>query len=230
MLRVERESANQTRVVLIRHAEAVCNIRDTFAGHEGCRGLSHAGHAQGPVISARVRELYGASLPVLVSSEMPRAVQTAEAIATGLDVGADFPRHCVLCERHPGSLDGVANMRVKRLSDSGRLPGDVESAEAFMLRIRRGLRGLVREYPKRTVVAVTHSGVIAGSFWALGGVSGRLPFQVRPDNGSITEWAGDPDGWLLVRYNDSPSAAVSTVPIGTPAPDEQIKPSTVEGG
>jgi probable phosphoglycerate mutase len=197
----------ETRIVLVRHGQAVCNVRDTFAGHAGCSGLTDAGRAQCVAVARRLSELYPGPL-VLLSSLMRRAAETADVIAAELGIRGDIPRHCGLCERHPGSLDGAANDVVRKMTASGALPSDVETPEGFLLRVRRELRHVADVYAGRTVVAVTHNGVITVSFWAYGGLPARLPFQLRAGWGSVTEWssaADEPRQWLLRRYNDTPT-------------------------
>jgi broad specificity phosphatase PhoE len=201
----ESAADTETRVLLVRHAQAECNAAGVFAGHDGCTGLTALGRAHCAAVAARLRELCADRPPVLISSVMRRAVETAGLLAGALGVDGAIPARCGLCERHPGSLDGITNREFRALSQAGTVAPDVELPESFMLRTRRELRSLAARHRGRTVVAVTHSGVIGASFWAYGGLSGRLPFRVRPENGSVTEWStresagGD---WLLRRYND----------------------------
>src|ERR1700733_8028619 len=106
----------QTRVVLVRHAQAMCNMRDVFAGHAGCSGLTAAGRDHCAAVARRLAELYPGPL-ALMSSMMPRAAQTADAIAAELGIEGSVPRHCGLCERHPGSLEGAANDTVREMAE-----------------------------------------------------------------------------------------------------------------
>jgi broad specificity phosphatase PhoE len=65
------------------------------------------------------------------------------------------------------------------------------------------------------VVVVCHGGVIEASFFALGNLPLRRPFDVRVENTSLTGWSYEPsDGdagnaghrlarWRLDRFNDS---------------------------
>jgi probable phosphoglycerate mutase len=196
----------RTRILLIRHANAVCNARDTFAGHVGCKGLTEIGRAQCGAIADRVQKLCEGEHPVVVSSVMRRAVETARVVHAQLGGTGAVPALCGLCERHPGSVDGIANSELRALHARGEVPADVERPEAVMLRVRRELRRIARAYQGRTLVVVTHSGVVAASFWVFGAVPGRLPFRVQPDNGSVTEWSnepGEPGVWWLRRYNDT---------------------------
>lgn len=193
-----------TRIVLVRHAEAVCNVADVFAGHAGCAGLTDRGRAQLSSMADMVRTLVDPdSRPLVVSSAMRRAVETAGAVTAALGMPAAAPALCELCERHPGELEGTANARVRELDARDALPASVESRAAFLMRARRALRRLANDYTGRTVVVVTHGGIIAASFWVFGGLPGRLPFRVQPANASVTEWSCDDesDEWLLCRHN-----------------------------
>ncbi len=106
-----------TRMVLVRHGEAVCNVTGVCGGRSGCTGLTDKGRRQ--VVALRDRlELTGelAGTDVLYASVLPRAVETAELLAPAL-VGDDRRgaatkpprpiRECGLCELHPGEADGL---------------------------------------------------------------------------------------------------------------------------
>ena len=106
-----------TRIVLVRHGEATCNVSGVCGGPIGCQGLTELGRRQ--VTSLRDRlvrtgELAGAD--ALYASILPRAIETAELLAPALVVdGADgaeakppeLVTECGLCELHPGEADGL---------------------------------------------------------------------------------------------------------------------------
>ncbi|HEY3844167.1 MAG TPA: phosphoglycerate mutase family protein, partial [Acidimicrobiales bacterium] len=76
--RIFPSQPDATRVVLVRHGEAVCNVNGVVGGMRGCRGLTELGRAQ--VLALRERlirtgELKGAG--ALYSSTLPRAIETA---------------------------------------------------------------------------------------------------------------------------------------------------------
>ncbi len=207
-----------TRIVLVRHAQAVCNVDETWAGHGTCRGLTARGRAQLPSIAARARAVCGSGAEVvLLCSRMRRAVETAEGLAAQLGLPGPPVRRCGLCERHPGSWDGLPVDQIGGRSGGADDPGGPERPEAFLLRARRELRAIAVEHAGKTVVAVTHGGVIGASFWVFGGITARLPFRLRAANGALTEWsrrdtaagpweaAGGWEAagpWELERYND----------------------------
>jgi broad specificity phosphatase PhoE len=120
-----------TRIVLIRHGEAVCNVSGVCGGPIGCGGLTRLGRHQVEALRDRLLktgELAGAD--VLYASVLPRAIETATIVAPALagDPGggggpdgpgagegarAGSPRppavvtECDLCELHPCDADGL---------------------------------------------------------------------------------------------------------------------------
>jgi broad specificity phosphatase PhoE len=78
-------SPGATRLVLIRHGEAVCNVAGVCGGPIGCTGLTEVGRAQVEALRARLSvtgELAGAD--VLYASVLPRAIETAKIVAPAL--------------------------------------------------------------------------------------------------------------------------------------------------
>ena len=201
------------RLVLIRHGQSVATVERLAGGEQGCQGLSPLGHGQALALAARVRrsgELEGAV--ALVSSTLPRAIETARPLASVLGLTVSEERD--LCEMHPGEGDGLSWDQWEQRYGSFDLgdepdrplsPGG-ESLRSFAQRTRAALRALVAEHRGTTVVA-THGGVVEQSmFLGLGRADDARPGAnlalVR--NTSITEWNVDSDGgWTLVRFNDA---------------------------
>jgi len=213
-----------TRLVLIRHGESRSTIDRVVGGHEGCGGLTDRGVLQAKALYerlARTGEL--ASATVLLTSILPRAIQTAEIIAPALgDLTAE--QRCELCEIHPGEADGLTwddfneRYRPEGLATgnpyTAMAPGG-ESWAGFYVRVGEALLRAAAEHPEQTVVVVCHGGVIEGSFAALGGLPLRRSFDVRIENTSLTEWSYRPSEgdlgnaghrlarWRLDRFNDT---------------------------
>ncbi len=213
-----------TRIVLVRHGEAVCNVSGVCGGPIGCGGLTPLGRAQVAVLRDRLvatRELAGAD--VLYSSVLPRAVETAVLLAPALvaDLGDGAApaapllpiQECALCELHPGEADGLgwsdytARFGVPDWdSDPGRpiAPGG-ESWTGFVNRVSGALDALVARHPGSLVVVACHAGVIESSLLAklpvVGGLEGAR-MQLRTLHASLTTWEVDPGGWRLLGYND----------------------------
>jgi probable phosphoglycerate mutase len=213
-----------TRLVLIRHGESRSTVDRVVGGHEGCGGLTDRGVLQAKALYerlARTGELAGAT--ALLTSVLPRAIQTAEIIAPALG-GLTVEQQCELCEIHPGEADGLtweefgARYRPEGLASGNpymaMAPGG-ESWAGFYVRVGEALLRAAADHAGETVVVVCHGGVIEGAFAALGGLPLRRPFDVRIENTSLTGWSYHPaEGdlgnaghrlarWRLDRFNDT---------------------------
>lgn len=202
-----------TRIVLIRHGQALAFTEQVVAGH-GCKGLSEHGRTQAELLRDRLirsGELRGAN--VFYASLMRRAHETAEIIAPGIGDGTlEIRQDCGLCEQHPGEADGILwteyNERYEGLDtihreDRSRIgaPGS-ESVDMMVERVGAALERLASEHLDETIVVACHGGVVGCSFEALAGI--RLGSLVRfTENTAITEWRHSSVGWELLRYNDA---------------------------
>jgi probable phosphoglycerate mutase len=213
-----------TRIVLVRHGEAVCNVSGVCGGPIGCGGLTDLGRAQVAVLRDRLAatgELAGAD--ALYASILPRAIETAVLLApalvaeSGPGVGraaAPVPiQECALCELHPGEADGLdwsaytARFGVPDWdTDPGRpiAPGG-ESWTGFVNRVCGALDVLAARHVGELVVVACHAGVIESSLLAKLPVAGGLEgarMQLRTQHASLTTWEVDAGGWRLLGYND----------------------------
>ena len=211
-----------TRLVLIRHGESRSPVDQVVGGHEGCTGLSDRGRAQAEALAARLErtgELADAA--VLLTSILPRAIETAEIISPALG-GLVAKQDCDLCEIHPGEADGLPweEFRARYIpDDTPRSPYKAwspggESWATFLARVGTALGEVAHRHAGETVVVVCHGGVIEGSLAAFGNQPLRRPFEVSLENTSITEWksmegspgrsaVADDARWKLVRLNDA---------------------------
>jgi len=220
-------SPSATRLVLVRHGEAVCNVSGVCGGRTGCRGLTDLGRAQVGALADRLDstgELSGAD--ALYASVLPRAVETAELLAPALvagpvaDRGAAGPvrpvvvTDCGLCELHPGEADGLTWAEFSERfgtpdwdtdPDMVIAPGG-ESWTGFVRRVSATLDGLAVRHWGGLVVVACHAGVVEASLLAklpvAGGLSGAR-LQLRTGHASMTTWEIDRGRWRLIRYNDA---------------------------
>lgn len=204
-------SGPETHLVLVRHGHAAAIDSGVVAGHRGCTGLSATGRRQAEALRDRFAA-QGFRPDALVTSVLPRAIETAEILSPGLGIDpARIPHDCELCERHPGEGDGLT--WEKLVARYGRLdpvidpdrpmsPGG-ESGRVFRHRVEVAVTRLVEAHDGRTVVAVVHAGVILATTLALLGLGPRhLAHEL--ENASVTEWVRAADGhWLLHRFNDA---------------------------
>ncbi len=136
----------ETTIFLVRHGETVDNARQIMQGQtQG--DLNEKGREQAVSVSNR---LAGEPIDAIVSSDLRRAVQTAEIIAKPhlLEV-VQTP---LLRERDWGSFTGrfIPDLRDEQW------PDDIESEEALLQRARTFLIYITTTYPNSRVVAVGH--------------------------------------------------------------------------
>lgn len=207
------------RIVLVRHGQSRATVDGVVGGPRGCQGLTDLGRRQAEALGRRLvttGEL--APIGALLSSTLPRAVETATIVASflRLEVGLEEG----LCELDPGEGDGltwdewqrryegfdVAVEPFRPLSPGG------ESWASFGLRAGATLHRIAERFAgSETVVAFCHGGIIEQSM--LNGLD--LPAQYPPamrletaPNTSITEWRvtvapAQAQHWQLVRFADA---------------------------
>ena len=205
-----------TNLYLIRHGEAVSNLAPyIMGGVKGCRGLTERGLAQVRLLAKR---LSGGELDadVLYASTLPRARQTAEAVAEALNLPVSWEDE--LHELRPGDADGMtydeARSKFGGMSTFFRefytpiAPGG-ESWGAFILRSSAVLEAIINRHQDQRIVVVCHGGIIEASYIHLlqlgPQIRGRASFHVR--NTAITHWrhVETQDArheWQLVAHND----------------------------
>ena len=222
-----------TRLILIRHGEAVCNVERTVQGVATCQGLSPLGHMQAARLAERIAvEEWRAD--ALFVSPIARARQTGEPVAKALGLAMRFDPDVE--EIRPGEAEGMTWDQFEAAfgQSEGWMP-DVPFAPAaepwtdFAKRVAGALDRFAAEFDQRTVVIVAHGGVVDASFYRFFAIDPLLtsPVDFRTDNASITEWElrvfnDDLRRWRLVRYNDTAHlrdshAAPADVKAGTNA-------------
>ena len=222
-------AAGASRIVLIRHGEAECNVSGVCGGEVGCTGLTDLGRCQVSLLRDRLAltgELAGAD--VLYASVLPRAIETAELVAPALVAPeAEGERakplqpltECGLCELHPGEADGLYwGEYTERF---GTLDWDAdphqpiapggESWTGFVNRVDATLDAVVADRAGQLVVVACHAGVIEASLLAkvpvVGGLDGAR-LQLRTRHASMTTWEVDDGRWRLLGYNDASHLSV----------------------
>lgn len=210
-----REPLSVTRLYLIRHGEAFCNVEPIIGGMKGDEGLTERGADQAIRLRDRLKATDEIEADVLIASTFPRARQTAEIIAPALGLPLVFDDE--VQEMRPGDADGLSIAQFRERYGLPDWDGDParpiapngESYITFMARVAKAMDRIVAAYEGKTVVIVCHGGVIDGSLSYFMG----LPVMPRPlvqfdtHNTSITQWEQrryglDDPRWRLIRYND----------------------------
>jgi broad specificity phosphatase PhoE len=201
------------RLVLVRHGDAHAGFHGVVGGRTGCTGLTPLGRRQAEALRDHLGGSGRLQADALVSSVLPRAVETAQIIAPGLgiDLGA---QECDLCEVHTGEADGLTwteygtrygGFDMEAEPDRVFAPGG-DSWNSFHERVHAMLLRLTRDHAGQTVVAVCHAGVIMASLRVLLGIPHPgTGAQLRPTNTGLTEWEHDDvlDRWTLHSFNDA---------------------------
>jgi probable phosphoglycerate mutase len=209
-----------TRIVLVRHGEAVCNVSGVCGGEKGCAGLTESGRAQLEALRdslAASDELAGCE--ALYASVLARARQTAEILAPVL-IGPDASvrTRCDLCELHPGEADGLSWSEFDKRFGAPNWDTDPsvpiapggESWTGFVRRVSAALDDLAATHPGGLVVAACHAGVVEASLLAKLPVADGLDgarLQLRTHHASMTTWEVEGGRWRLLAYNDTRSPA-----------------------
>lgn len=195
-------------LVLVRHGEATANAAGLLLGRSDAP-LTETGRAQAEAIGARLGRVAR-----LVSSPLRRALDTAEALATGVAVEIDDRWVEVdygIYEGQPLSEVPTDIWQLWR-GDPSYQPEGGESLAAVAERVREACDELfasdgsgARARPETgDVVVVSHvSPIKAAVAWALGTGAG-LDWRLRLSTGSITVIGWGAAGPLLHCFNQLP--------------------------
>jgi broad specificity phosphatase PhoE len=173
-----------TTILLARHGETDWNAQRRVQGHSDTP-LNDTGRAQALALA---ETLDGAELDAVYSSDLARALDTAQVVAErkGLEVNV-LPE---LRERHFGTWEGLTDREIlERFPDakSGSW-GDGETKDEMRERVLAALRRIAGEHPAGRVLVVTHGGPVRALLVECG-LDGRGPigncslYEVRLRNG-----------------------------------------------
>jgi len=191
-----------TRILLIRHGETAWNAERRLQGHLDIP-LNGEGQRQAALLG---RALAGEAIDAIVSSDLQRALQTAEAVAAprALAIALDP----LLRERSYGGFEGLLYSEIEarfprefaawqaRDVDAplppGRNPG--ESFRAFYARATGAILAQAAAYPDKTVALVCHGGVLECAYR----LARRMPLETPRDfkvfNASVNRFEFHPEG------------------------------------
>lgn len=148
---------------------------------------------------------------LLVSSDLSRAVATADALAAGR---RRLPHDPALREFHFGDWDGLdwaeVSARWPELSRAyWETPGDVappggESWNAAAARVSRAADALAARHAGQDIVAVAHFGAILSQYARAAGLTPDKALAQRIDNLSVTCLAHHGGQWSVLSVNHCP--------------------------
>lgn len=222
------DNHRMTSLIVIRHGETDWNRQHRFQGQIDVP-LNALGLEQARRMGQR---LAGEAIDRLIVSDLARARQTAQALAShhGLALQIDP----LWREQAFGVLEGLDLPTIQRQhADLWRrwsrheadyaLPGGGESNAAFHARVMRALQALLAAHAGQRVAVVTHGGVLDMLWRSVHGQALSGPRNCEIPNTGINRlrWAGGRlhiDDWADAAHLDGLPPQPSTVQ--TRAPDE----------
>lgn len=175
-------------LLLIRHAHT--KMAGRFCGHSDPE-LSARGRQQLPETNAALQRW---PLSIIYTSDLKRAVQTAEAIALSRNLPI-HPRNN-LREIHFGDWEGKSWEEIERADPAtaaswlkgypNNTPPGGEAFHDFQRRVKNELTALALLNEDKVIAAVTHAGFIRTALSMIHGTP--LRSTGSPDYGSITEF------------------------------------------
>jgi probable phosphoglycerate mutase len=217
-------------LLLVRHGESNATVLRVAGGMAGCTGLSELGRRQSEALRDRWLAHSEVEPDAVVSSDIPRAIETAEIVAPAL---GDLPIEldAGVREMDPGpQCDGLSWDEIAKLVDAGSWDDDPyirgfpggETVAAFQYRVAAAVSNLARRYEGGNVVVFCHGGVVDVAlrlFLRTPIVGG---FELFTTNTAITEFRQGPERWRMLRYNDA--AHLAGLPPATPHPEPEPEP------
>jgi broad specificity phosphatase PhoE len=217
---------SSTRLVLIRHGESRATVEKFLGGPRSCTGLTDFGRKQSVALFERLLRGHDVSATALISSNFPRATETARIIAPALgslqvDVDPGWGEH------DPGpDCDGMKYLDFVERYGQPRWDGDPhdivfpggETIAQFHDRIMETVQRTVRSNIGGTVVVTCHGGVIDAVMRNTLHMHPTGKFEMHTLNTSLTELVHvQGSKWRLIRYNDAAHLAglSATFPVAT---------------
>lgn len=196
-----------TSIYLIRHA----TYDEIVDGVElDNPGLSAEGIRQAERLRDWLARTHDLAADVLIASSLRRAVETAEILAPALGQPVIREKELEEWRGDNGSLSQEEfNARWQRLTEAQkpyfRWVPDGESWLEFAARVHVALHRIVEEHESKSIVIVTHGGVIQAACGYFFGISPATIPGVAVDNTSITHWFKPENSprWTLNRYNET---------------------------
>lgn len=189
--------AGATTILLIRHGETAWNAERRLQGHLDIP-LNGEGERQAAALAAA---LGGERIDAIVSSDLGRARQTAQAIARvlGQEIGVDP----LLRERCYGGFEGLLYSEIaaryprefaawQARNVDAELPPGKNSGETFRAFYERAVGAIARhagQHPGKTLALVAHGGVLECAYRAALALPLETPRDFKVHNASVNRFA-----------------------------------------
>ena len=189
---------NNTTILLIRHGETAWNAMRRLQGHIDIPLNAEGERQAGALAGALAAE----SVDVIVSSDLQRARQTAQAVAEHYE-GFEVQTDANLRERCYGVFEGMLYTEVEqqypadfalwqaRDIDAVMPPGErvAESFRQFYARATSAIREWAERHPGKTIAIVAHGGVLECAYREAVGMQLDSPRDFQVKNASINRFS-----------------------------------------
>jgi broad specificity phosphatase PhoE len=147
--------------VFLRHGESIGNAQSRWQGQSDY-ALTEKGRSQARALAERWKA-EKMKFDAVISSPLSRAKETAEIVASVLDIRVEFDP--ILLERHIGEMEGLTADEVRKrpqppyVTPYDPIGGEGEGDWALFLRAGQALHGLLRRSPGSYLI-VSHGGLL----------------------------------------------------------------------
>lgn len=194
-------------LILVRHGVTAWNKDRRFQGQIDIP-LDDEGMGQAARLGSR---LAAEPIEAVYSSDLGRAMQTAEPIAAAL--GLPLLTERGLRERHYGTFEGCTHDEILRDQPQAyarwharepayALPGGGESLETLHARVLSALLAMATRHAGARIVAVTHGGVLDCAYRIASALPVSAPRTHELLNASLNRIAWDGQRFSLVGWAD----------------------------
>ncbi len=206
--------AGTTTILLIRHGETAWNAERRLQGHLDI-ALNAEGERQAAALGAA---LAGEHIDLIISSDLARARQTAEAVqrARGVSDAGLVQLDSQLRERCYGGFEGLLYSEIAarfplefaawqaRNVDAVLPPGknQGETFRSFFERATRAILGHAARHPGQTLALVAHGGVLECAYRAALGLPLETPRDFKVHNASINRFVVEEGKLKLVSWGE----------------------------
>lgn len=196
-----------TRLIVVRHGQTHWNVAAIIQG-QGDSKLTEEGIAQAEAIGER---LAAERCDALISSDLGRAHETAKRIAARN--GREIVLDSRLRERSFGVGEGMsyeevdraypgAFARIRDVDPDFVIPGG-ESRRQFHERVCAAFEDIARRHAGKTVILVTHGGVLATFYRHVHGIDLGVAHPIAIANASYNVLRHDAGRWAVETWSDS---------------------------
>jgi broad specificity phosphatase PhoE len=198
----------QYHFVFLRHGESTGNAESRWQGQSDYP-LTERGRAQANALAKRWKA-EGVKFDLAISSTLQRAKETAEIIASALNVRLEFDE--LWLERDIGEMEGLTNAEVQQkprpayVTPYDSIGGDGEGDWELFLRAGQALHSLLQR-PPGSYLIISHGGLLNQLMHAIVGVAHHADpsgVRFRFENTSFARVAYRPDQhrWAIDALND----------------------------